>query len=97
MKKIFTDIFIKFNNGEYTDEMLIAELRKIENIIKSRQNNSLPSIKSEDIWFRFFDDDPCVTLISDIENDLKFVTNRDYIKKCIKICIETNSLIVEFS
>ena len=92
MKKIFTDIFIKFNNGVYTDKELIIELRKIEEIIKSRTDYT-----SKSIWFRFFDDDPCVTLISDIENDLESVTNCDYIKKCIKICIETNSLIVKFS
>ena len=92
MKKIFTDIFIKFNNGVYTDKRFIVELRKFEEIIKSRTDNT-----SKSIWFRFFDDDPCVTLISDIERDLESVTNRDYIKNCIKICVETDGLIVKFS
>ena len=92
MKKIFTDIFIKYNNGDYTDEMLIAELRKIEDIVKSDTGDN-----SKDIWFKFFDDDALVTLISDIKRDLVSPTNRDFIKEYIKICVETDSLIVNFS
>lgn len=95
MKKMFTDIFIKFINGECTEESLIIELEKLEKIIQSKRRSYFD--KNNIIWFRFFDDDCLVTTITNIQDDLKSATNHDYIMECIRIGVENDSIVVNFS
>jgi hypothetical protein len=65
-----SQVFSQYLDNEIDLETLVGRLREIELQLMSDEEEEDNEVSSKKVWFRFFDDDPMQTTISDIENEL---------------------------
>lgn len=78
-------------------DALIKDLRRIEDHAKKNLN---PKSESQEMWFKFGEDDTLATSISEIKKDLSSLNNRRFtIERFVSVCglVPSEELEVYFS
>lgn len=85
-------LFQSYLAGDLELDLLITELRKIEDYHRGLTNTS------KDLWFQFSQDDTLITTIEDLKKDLSSPSNRKFTLERIKESISLeNELLIHYT
>lgn len=85
-------LFQSYLTGDLELDLLITELRKIEDYHRGLTHTS------KDLWFKFSQDDTLITTIDDLKKDLSSPSNRKFTLERIKESISLeNELLIHYT